>query len=121
MELRKEFDRCAKWLEDALAYSNGTHDIEDIWAGIESGQFQLWPGKNSAVITEIYLYPKKKVFHIFLAGGEMEELLEMWDSIEIYAKVVGCTSLSVSGRKGWMRVLESRGAKHLCTTVIKEL
>jgi len=121
MQLRAEFDRCAKWLENALVYSNGTHDIGDVWDGIEAGRFEFWPGKNSAVVTEIYVYPKKKVFHIFLAGGKMEELLEMWDSIEIYAKVVGCTSLSVSGRKGWMRVLESRGAKHLCTTVIKEL
>lgn len=121
MELRDEFDRCKGWIEDALEYSNGTHDIADIQEGVESGRFQFWPGKNSAVITEIYVYPKKKVFHIFLAGGRMDELLEMWDSIEIYAKVVGCSSLSVSGRKGWTRVLESRGAKHLCTTVIKEL
>ena len=120
MQLRAEFDRCAKGLENALVYPNGTHDIEDVGDGIEAGRFEFWPGKNSAVVTEIYVYPKKKVFHIFLAGGKMEELLEMWDSIEVYAKVVGCTSLSVSGRKGWMRVLESRGAKHLCTTVIKE-
>lgn len=121
MDLRREFDRCKGWLEDALLYASGTHDIEDVWQGIEEGRFLFWPGKNSAVVTEIYVYPKKKVFHIFLAGGDLEELLEMWDSIEIYAKVVGCSSLSVSGRKGWVRVLESRGAKHLCTTVAKEL
>lgn len=121
MDMRAEFDRCKKWLEDALEYSNGSHDIDDIWQGLEQGTLLFWPGKNSAIITELLVYPKKKVFHIFLAGGKLEEVLEMWDSIEIYAKVVGCSSLSVSGRKGWVRVLESRGAKHLCTTVAKEL
>ena len=121
MDLREEFDRCKNWLDSALSYSNGTHDIDDVWAGIEEGRFQLWAGKNSAVVTEIYLYPKKNVFHIFLAGGDLAELLEMWDSIEIYAKVIGCSAVSVSGRKGWAKVLESRGAKHLCTTVVKEL
>lgn len=121
MNLQEEFGRCKAWLDAALAYSNGTHDIDDVWAGIESGRFQFWPGKNSAVVTEIYTYPKKNVFHIFLAGGDLTELLEMWDSIEIYAKVIGCSAVSVSGRKGWVKVLESRGAKHLCTTVVKEL
>lgn len=121
MDLREEFERCKGWLSAALEYSNGTHDIDDIWDGVEAGRFQLWPGKNSAVITEVYTYPKKRVFHIFLAGGDLSELLDIWDSIEIYAKVIGCSSLSVSGRKGWIKVLESRGAKHLCSTVIKEL
>ena len=121
MDLEQEFARCKSWIEDALEYSGGTHDIDDIWEGIKNGTFLLWPAKESAAVTIFYVYPKKKILHIFLAGGKLEELLDMWDSMEIYAKATGCASLSVSGRKGWMRALESRDAKYLCTTVVKEL
>ena len=121
MDLEQEFARCKSWIEDALEYSGGTHDIEHIWEGIQSGRYQFWPGKYSAIVTEFHIYPKKTSLHVFLAGGKLEELLDMWDSMEIYAKATGCASLSVSGRKGWMRALESRDAKYLCTTVVKEL
>lgn len=121
MDLAREFERCKDWLAAALEYADDTHDIEDIWEGVQEGRYQFWPGKESAIITEFHVYPKKRSLHVFLAGGKLDELLDMWDSMEIYAKATGCASLSVSGRKGWMRALESRGAKYLCTTVVKEL
>lgn len=121
MDLRADFDRCAKWLEDALAYANDTHTVEDIWDGIVDGRFQFWPAKNGALVTEIQIYPKRKVFHVFLGGGKLDQLLDMIESVEIYAKTIGCKSVTVSGRKGWIKVLESRGARQLCTTMAKEL
>ena len=121
MELEQEFNRCKAWLEAALEYADDTHDIDHIWKGVQEGRYLFWPGKNSAAISEFRTYPKKRTLHIFLAGGDLNELLDMWDSAEIYAKATGCASLSVSGRKGWMKVLQSRDAKYLCTTVVKEL
>lgn len=121
MDLRAEFDRCKEWLGEALSYADNTHDIEDIWAGIESGHFQFWPAKDGALVTEIQVYPKRKVFHVFLGGGKLEQLLDMIESVEVYGRTIGCKSVTISGRKGWIKVLESRGARQLCTTMAKEL
>ena len=116
-----EFDRCAPWLEEALKYTNNTHDIEYIRRGVANGRYQLWPAKNGALITEILTYPNRNVFHVFLGGGELQQLMDMIESVEIYAKTIGCKSVTVSGRDGWVRLLAQRGARKLCTIMAKEL
>ena len=35
-----------KWIEDALEYAHGTHDLLDILNGIREGQSQLWEGEK---------------------------------------------------------------------------
>ena len=117
----EEFIRCRDYIEAALEYTKGTHTIQDIWDGIVTGNFQFWPGEKSAVVTEIQIYPQAKVMHIFLAGGDLEELLEMEKSVRAYAKTIGCNSMSISGRRGWLRIFERDGWKEVCTTIAKEL
>jgi len=110
-----------KYIEDALEYAKGTHTLEDIWDGIVDGTFQFWPGEKSAVITEVQIYPQKKTMHIFLAGGDLNELLEMEKSVRAFAKTIGCNSMSISGRRGWLRIFERDGWEEICTTIAKEL
>lgn len=96
-------------IEAALEYSGGTHTFEDVEASILSGRMQIWPGKKSVAVTELIEYARKKVLHIFLAGGDMEELIDMIDSATAWGRTQGCTSLTMSGRKGWERVLGKHG------------
>jgi len=117
----EEFIRCQPYIEAALEYTKGTHTIQDIWDGIVTGNFQFWPGEKSAVVTEIQIYPQQKTMHIFLAGGDLEELLEMEKSIRAYATTIGCNSMSISGRRGWVKIFESDGWQEVCTTIAKEL
>lgn len=117
----EQFYARRKYIEDALEYTKGTHTLEDIWYGIVQGDFQFWPGEKSAVVTEIQIYPQTKVMHIFLAGGDLEELLQMEKSVRAYAKTIGCNSMSISGRRGWVRIFERDGWKEVCTTIAKEL
>lgn len=121
MTIVQEFIRCREYLEAALEYTKGTHTLSDIWDGVVTGNFQFWPGEKSAVITEIQIYPRRKVMHIFLAGGDLDELLEMEKAIEAYANDIDCNSLSISGRRGWVRIFERQGWQEVCTTVAKEL
>ena len=72
----KEFKRCEQWLENALDYAHGTFDISDVFEEVMNGNAQFWPGKNSAVVTQIVNYPRKKAIHFFLAGGDIKELEE---------------------------------------------
>jgi len=98
-----EFERLRHHVAAALEYSGGTHKVEDIADGIRRGQFQLWPGKNSVVVTEIIVYPQLKDLHYFLAGGDLDELRLMRPIIESWGKEIGCSRVSLAGRKGWER------------------
>lgn len=121
MTAEEEFERCRPWLEAALEYANDTHTIDDIKSGVITGRYQFWPADKAAMITEVQEYPQRRVFNVFLGGGDMGQLLDMIDAVEVYAKTIGCKSITVCGRKGWIKVLESRGARPLYTAVAKEL
>ena len=101
-----ELERCRGWIESALEYGGGTHYYEDIVESIVSGKMQLWPAKDSCLVTEITVFPRKKVLHVFLGGGDLDEIIGMHESVVQWAKAQGCESLTLSGRKGWTRALE---------------
>ena len=47
-----ELERCRVWIEAALEYGGGTHLFEDIAEAISEGRMQLWPAKDSCIVTE---------------------------------------------------------------------
>lgn len=116
-QLHPELLRCRQWIEDALEYSGGTHSFEDVVQGIVSGRMQLWPDLRGCAVTEIVLYPKKSVLHVFLAGGEMQTIINMIDSAITWGKAQGCTSMTLAGRHGWSRVLAKYGYKPVMTVL----
>ena len=107
-------------IEAALEYSGGTHDFQDVADGILSGRMQLWPAEKGCAVTEIVLYPKKSVLHVFLAGGEMETIVNMIDSAVAWGKTQGCTSMTIAGRRGWERVLAKHGYKPVMTVLERD-
>ena len=120
-DVRKEFERCIPWIEDALSYGMGTHTVEDVWYEIVNGDLQFWPAERGCFVTEVQVHPQCRIFHVFLAGGEMDQLKEMIDSLESFAEALGCKFISISGRKGWERALKDRGVRPLSVVVGKEL
>lgn len=117
----KEFERCAHWIEDALEYSHGTHDIYDIFESVASGQVQFWPGERCALITQVSEYPKKKMIHVFLAGGDITEIELIEADIVKWAKTQGCEALSLTGRPGWTKsFLNNIGYRNTQVQMIKE-
>lgn len=98
-------------IEAALSYSGGTHTFGDVVEGIQSGRMQLWINGRSAAVTEIVAYPRKKVLHGFLAGGNMREIMAMVPSAAEWGRQQGCTSFTLAGRKGWIRVFGRMGWK----------
>lgn len=104
-----ELDRCKPFLEPALAYSGGTHQWSDIVEGVQSTRMQLWANETGAAITEIVKYPRKTVLNVFIAGGDMDQLIEMLDSAKHWGRLQGCDTIAMSGRPGWLRVLNKHG------------
>lgn len=103
MNFDQEFDRCAGWIGAALEYSGGTHTLADVRVSIQSGNLQFWPGKAAVVVTEIEFYPQRRILHLFLAGGDLEELKLMLVDIEEFARRMKCSAVTLTGRKGWTR------------------
>lgn len=117
-----KFKECETYILDALQYSGGTHDLQDVADQIHNGQLQLWPARKTALVTQLITYPKKKSIHIFLAGGNLDEIVNMEDSVFSWAKEQGCDMLTFTGRLGWGRSkLKDRGYRVEHVMMVKEL
>ena len=115
-----ELERCKDWIEAALEYSGGTHDFEDVVRGVYSGTMQLWPTPKGCIVTEIVIYPKKKVLNVFLGGGELEQIMDMHIDVIEWAKTQGCSALTMTGRLGWKKPLAVHGWKPLHMSYVKD-
>jgi len=120
-ELDAELERCRPWIEAALDRGGNTHLFEDIVSAVKAGTMQFWPAEDACAITEIVAYPRKKALHIFLAGGNMDTIVEMNDSAELFAKFNECSHMSIAGRKGWQKILEPKGYKPVLTSLGKDI
>ena len=116
-----ELERCRSWIEAALAYSGNTHNFQDIVSGVKTGTMQLWPARHSCLVTEIVIYPRKKLLNIFLAGGKLKELMSMQADVEKWAIREGCDGGMISGRRGWERPLKNLGWKFQHVYYTKEI
>ena len=116
-----EMERCRPWIEAALEYSGGTHTFDDVVDGVTSGRMQLWPAPRGCATTEIVLYPRKKVLHVFLAGGDMDQILDMIDSAAAWGRTQDCTALTLAGRLGWQRVLDKHGFTPVLVTMERNI
>jgi hypothetical protein len=117
-----EFWRLRKHVEAALEYSAGTHTIDDVAELVLNGKLQCWEGQNSIIITEVVVYPRLKNLHFFLAGGDLDEISLMEPLITEWGKGLGCTRVSLAGRRGWQKsFLKDRGYEPKWSVLSKEL
>lgn len=115
----EHFERCRPWLVEAL---DGTfYTIDDVARALAENRAQLWPGKNAVIVTEINTYPSERVIQVWLAGGDMQEIMQMAAGLESWARLNGCSSVLVEGRKGWARTLNAQGYEPYTFTAIKRL
>ena len=111
LNLEDELERCKPWIEAALEYTPDTHVFDDIVDGIRKGTLQLWATPKGCIITEIICYPRRKKLHVFLGGGELEQIMDMHADVVKWAKLHGCSSLTMTGRFGWKKPLATEGWK----------
>ena len=115
-----DWERCSGFIEAALE-TCPTHNLEDVRTGISTGHFQFWPGQRCAVVTEVNDYPRIRLLHFWLMGGDLKELLSMRPKIEAWAAVAGCKAVCGEGREAWGRVLLKHGYRRGPSEFMKEL
>ena len=100
-----EWERCRPYLESALAHSHDT-TLDRIKESVLAGDAHFWPAVDSAMVTE--LDNGGRTLHIRLFGGTMERLREMLPTIEAFGRNLGCTGITLTGRRGWERTTLAR-------------
>lgn len=115
----EQMRECRDWIEAALEYSGDTHDYDDIVDGVFKGSFQFWRNEECCVVTEIVDYPKKRVLHVFLAGGKLDAIRQVELTVVEWAKSIGCSAFTLTGRKGWEKALKNDGWEYAHTSMIK--
>lgn len=118
-----EWERCKPWIEAALRYAGGTHTIEDVEAAVVERRAMLLAGKQSAIVVEVKIFPRQRALHIWLAGGDLDELKSVFTSgqIDVIARAHGCRHVTISGRRGWLRALKDEGFSEVCTMVARNV
>lgn len=110
------WDQVEPYLEKAAHYTYGRYTVDDIKASITDYDHELWVvfvGKKikAAVVTNIVVYPKRKLLCMSFCGGE--DMASWVDSmlalLRKYATEMGCDGLEASARKGWSRVFKNEG------------
>ena len=115
-KLKEKFEKNRKYIADALEYSGGTHSIDDVYLACAVGEAQLHPLEKSCIITEVVDYPRMSVCRIWLAGGDLDELMDAEKSISVWAKSIGCDAMEINGRMGWKRQLKDYKATSVVLT-----
>nr|BAR32483.1 putative acetyltransferase [uncultured Mediterranean phage uvMED] len=111
-------DRCKKWIVDALKYAHNSHTFEQVIEIVKRGDAQLWAFEDSAIVTEIINYPQRRTLRFWLAGGNLETLLEVEPKIRKWSILYNCKAVEIIGRKGWGKVLKDY--EPTATVFIKE-
>lgn len=105
--LSTQWDRCRGWLLAALEPGCGTE--ADLLADLTYGRAQLWAGERAALVTECVEDALGPCLHVWLAGGDLKEIMMLKPGIEAWGRGRGCERVTLDGREGWARVLRRHG------------
>jgi len=90
-------------------------------ADLISGAAQLWPGERSALVTQVFEAPDGPSLHVWLAGGDLGDILALKPGIEAWGRARGCLSVTIEGRRGWERLLKPDGFERVGRELRKRL
>ena len=91
------------------ACRHGAYSVEQVEEKVLSGEWMVWTGEKSAITTEVFSNDIGLCLTITHAGGDLRELLRMYDDIEGFARESGCVKMYISGRPGWKKIFSGRG------------
>jgi hypothetical protein len=94
LAMRRKVER---WLHE----NNDCYSFDDVMQYIEEGKFQTHLFGQTWVLTSIHEFPRRKTVHLDLVVGNMDEFFEQLPTIMEWARSVGATLITGSGRPGW--------------------
>lgn len=92
-------------LERALnAYPFQTCGKHHLWVQIRDGLLRLWRLRDSFMVTSAQQNPMGLwIVHMHLAGGDLDDVVEMEERLCEIAKANGMHGIQITGRRGWLK------------------
>ena len=123
-DLEVVWDEVVPLIEAALKHSEGEVIPEDLIKPIKVGKMQLWvalsDGVIAAMITEIVVYPRKRVLRVITIAGKDGHGMSKWYGflplVEGFALSNNCSSLEAWTRKGMAKKLTDWEHKYMVIT-----
>jgi hypothetical protein len=105
-------------LQRALDYQGGLYALADILERISDGRMQSWVQNNSWAITQISVYPRRRLLEIVAAVGDLGDCRILHGKILKFANEVNVDLVAAYGRRGWARDAERHGWKIKTTSYL---
>ena len=113
----------ADYIQNALEYTRGRYELEDVLERVENGEFLLWIAFDGerikgCVITDMMQYPRKKFLGCpFVTGDEFASWKQpMFEMLQRFARDNNCEGLEATARPGWSRVFKDDGYEAMWQT-----
>jgi hypothetical protein len=100
-----------KKLERALDYQGGLYALSDILERIADGRMQSWVEGNSWAITQISVFPRRRLLEIVAAVGDLGACRILHGRILQFANDMNVDLVAAYGRMGWTRDADRNGWK----------
>ncbi len=101
----------------ALQRGVGTHTFEDVVKGLLSGDMRIHEAGEAFWIAALQTYPAVTIYHVFIAGGKLEDVKAAIPQMQDAAKAAGASKVTMTGRLGWKREFEPLGARSVQITM----
>jgi hypothetical protein len=96
-------------LQRALDYQGGLYALNDILERIADGTMQSWVHENSWAVTQISIYPRRRLLEIVAAVGDLGDCRILHGQILKFANEMNVDLVAAYGRRGWARDAERNG------------
>jgi hypothetical protein len=100
-----------KRLERALDYQGGLYALPDILERVADGRMQSFVHNNSWIVTQISIFPRRRVLDIIGAVGDLGDCRILHGKILAFANEMNVDLVAAYGRRGWARDAERNGWK----------
>lgn len=109
-------------VEATLLKFGGFYTFDDILERVMDGRMQSFAHKDSWVVTQISVYPRKRVLDIVFAFGNVDDLELIHSDVIGFARRLDIPLVAVQmGREGWEPYAKKNGWNRVGSVFFKEI
>jgi|TARA_R110002073_G_scaffold187500_6_gene346194 hypothetical protein len=122
IERARLFLKAYPHFKDAMDLIGHQHSHDDVFVEYMRGDAWLFSSENAAGLMRIEVNPQGKTAEIWLAGGDLNELLTvLLPKIEVWAAKKGCRNVAHAGRNGWLKKMDKHGYQNGGSSMWREI
>jgi hypothetical protein len=96
-------------LAKALERAGGLYELPDLLERIADGRMQAHVSHETMAVTEISVYPRRRVLTIIILVGDLDDGENLHAQVFDFARKMDCDAVIAQGRVGWARLAKSHG------------